>query len=215
MNATSSMLMFRWLLWREIVLAWRRRSEVFSVLSFFVIVVTLLPLGMDPDSRALRTVAVGAIWVSSLLATLLSLGRMFANDDADGTLEQLLLTPQSWILIVIGKVLAQCVVTGFPLVLISPLLGLQFGLPLNTIWTLALSLLVGTPILALIGAVGAALTLGLRGSGVLVALVVLPLCIPVLVFGAGGNISLVGAVLAVTLVFAPWAAASALRISME
>jgi heme exporter protein B len=215
MNKPSSIVMFRWLFWREIVLAWRRRADVLSTLAFFVIVVSLFPLGMDPEPRFLRQLAPCIIWVSALLASMLALGRLFANDYADGTLEQMMIAPQPLVLVVAGKVLAQWIVMGIPMVLISPLLGFQFGLPADEILRLAESLLAGAAVLSLTGGIGAALTLGLRGGGVLVALIVLPLSIPVLVFGAGGNLSLVGALLALTLVLGPWAAASALRISME
>jgi heme exporter protein B len=207
--------MFRWLLWREIVLAWRRKTDVLSTMAFFGIVVSLFPLGVDPEPRLLRTIAPGVVWVSALLASMLALGRLYAGDYADGTLEQMLITPQPLVLIVAGKVLAQWLVAGIPLVFLSPLLGLQFGLSTGEMRLLAESLMVGSAVLSLIGGIGAALTLGIRGGGVLVALIVLPLCIPVLVFGAGGNVALVTAVLAVTLVFAPWAAASALRIAVE
>jgi len=215
MKSASYFVMFRWLLWREVVLAWRRKSDVLSMLAFFVIIASLFPLGMDPDSRLLRTIAPGVVWVSALLASILGLGRLFASDFADGTLEQLMITPQPLILIVTGKILAQWLVTGVPLVLISPLLGLQFDLAPGGTRMLAVSLLTGIPVLNLIGAIGSALTLGIRSGGLIVTLIVLPLCVPVLVFGAGGNLSLVGAVLALTLVFAPWAAAAALKISVE
>jgi heme exporter protein B len=158
---------------------------------------------------------------------MLSLGRIFGNDYQDGTLEQLLLTPQPLYLVVLGKVLAQWLVSEVPLVLIAPLIGVQFDVAPKTLWILFVSLLIGTPILSLIGAIGAALTLGLRGGGVLIALLILPLYIPVLIFGAGAvdasisgmspqaNLYLLGAFLMVSLVFAPWATAAALRISLE
>ena len=209
------MVMLRWLLWREFALACRRKSDVMAMLAFFVIVVSVFPLGMDPDSRLLRTVAPGVIWVSALLASILGIGRLFGSDYTDGTLEQMLVTPQPLLLIVAGKILAQWLMTGIPLVVISPLLAMEFGLPAGATRMLVVSLLAGIPVLNLIGAIGAALTLGIRGGGAIVALIVLPLCVPVLVFGAGGNVQLVGAVLAFTLVFAPWAAASALKISVE
>jgi heme exporter protein B len=215
MKNASHLVMFRWLFWREITLAWRRKSDVMSIFAFFVIVASLFPLGLDPDSRLLRNIAPGVVWVSALLASMLGLGRLFSADYSDGTLEQMLITPQPLLLIVAGKILAQWLITGIPLVLISPLLGLQFGLSSNEARTLAVSLLTGIPVLNLIGAIGSALTPGIRGGGLVVALIVLPLCVPVLVFGAGGNVPLVGAVLALTLVFAPWAAASALKISLE
>jgi len=209
------MVMLRWLVWREVVLAWRRKSDVMSMLAFFAIIVSLFPLGMDPDTRLLRTIASGVVWVSALLASILGLGRLFAGDYSDGTLEQMLITPQPLLLIVTGKIFAQWLITGIPLMLISPLLALQFGLPPGGAQTIGVSLLVGIPVLNLVGAVGASLTLGIRGGGAIVALLVLPLCVPVLVFGAGGNVPLVGAVLALTMVFAPWAAAAGLKISVE
>jgi heme exporter protein B len=158
---------------------------------------------------------------------MLSLGRVFANDYADGTLEQLLLTPQPLYLVVLGKVAAQWLVSELPLVLIAPLIGVQFGLASDTLFILFLSLLMGTPVLSLIGSIGAALTLGLRGGGVLIALLILPLYIPVLIFGAGAvdasimgadpqaNLLLLAAVLVLSMVFAPWATSAALRISLE
>jgi heme exporter protein B len=215
MKSASHLVMFRWLLWREILLAWRRKSDVLSILAFFVIVASLFPLGLDPNARLLRNIAPGVVWVSALLASMLGLGRLFSADYTDGTLEQMLITPQPLLLVVAGKIFAQFLLTGIPLMLISPLLALQFGLSANEARTLAVSLLTGIPVLNLIGAVGSALTPGIRGAGLVVALIVLPLCVPVLVFGAGGNVPLVGAVLALTLVFAPWAAASALKISLE
>lgn len=219
--------MFRWIVSRDLTLAWRRRADVLSTLFFFVIVVSLFPLGIGPDMRLLRLIAPGVVWVAALLASMLSLGRLFANDYEDGTLEQLLLTPQPLYLIVMGKVLALWIVSGVPLALIAPILGLQFGLSQDTLFVLVVSLLLGTPILALIGSIGAALTLGLRAGGVLISLLILPLYIPVLIFGAGAvdasitgvsaqaNLSLLGALLALSLVFAPWASAAALRISLE
>ncbi len=206
--------MFRWLIRREVLLAWRRKADLFSALAFYIIIVSLFPLSMDPDSRLLRSIAGGVLWVSALLATMLGFHRMFANDFADGSLDQLILTPQPLVLTVIGKTAAQFLTIGISLILISPLLGLQYGLTPNDTRQLAWSLLLGIPVLILLNAVGAALTLGVHGGGLIAALIVLPLCVPSLVFGAGGNVSLVGAVLAPTLVFAPWAAAAAIRISL-
>ena len=219
--------MFRWMVRRDLTLAWRRRADVLSTLFFFVIVVSLFPLGVGPETQLLRQIAPGVVWVAALLASMLSLGRLFANDYQDGTLEQMLITPQPLYLIVLAKVLALWLVSGVPLALISPLLGVQFGLANETLGVLAFSLLLGTPVLALIGSIGAALTLGLRGGGVLIAVLILPLYIPVLIFGAGAvdasisgmspqaNLSLLGAVLVLALVFSPWATAAALRISLE
>jgi len=219
--------MLGWVVWRDLILAWRRRADVLSTLFFFVIVVSLFPLGIGPETQLLRSIAPGVVWVAALLASMLSLGRVFANDYQDGTLEQMLLTPQPLYLIVLGKVFAQWLVSEVPLVLIAPLLGVQFGLSQDTLLVLFASLLIGTPILSLIGSIGAALTLGLRGGGVLISLLVLPLYIPVLIFGAGAvdasivgtsplaNVELLTAFLVVTLVFAPWATSAGLRISLE
>jgi heme exporter protein B len=223
----STLSMFRWIVTRDLTLAWRRRADVLSTLIFFVIVVSLFPLGIGPESQLLRSIAPGVVWVAALLASMLSLNRVFANDYSDGTLDQMLLTPQPLYLVVMGKVVAQWLVSELPLVLIAPLIGVQFDLPSDTLFVLFISLLIGTPILSLIGSVGAALTLGLRGGGVLIALLILPLYIPVLIFGAGAvdasiigvspqaNLYLLGAVLAVSFVFAPWATSAALRISLE
>lgn len=219
--------MFRWMVTRDLMLAWRGRSDVLSTLSFFVIVTSLFPLGIGPEKELLKTIAPGVVWVAALLASMLSLGRLFANDYQDGTLEQMLLTPQPLYLVVLGKVLAHWLVAELPLVLIAPLIGVQFGLDSNTLFILFVSLLIGTPILSLIGSIGAALTLGLRGGGVLIALLILPLYIPVLIFGAGAveaviagispsaNLYLLAAFTVVSLVFAPWATSAALRISLE
>lgn len=227
MTAPSILSMFRWVVWRDLLLAWRRRTDVLATLFFFIIVVSLFPLGIGPEAQLLRTIAPGVVWVAALLASMLALGRTFGNDYQDGTLEQLMLTPQPLYLIVLGKVLAQWLVSEVPLVLVAPVLGLQFGLSQNTLAVMTVSLLLGTPALSLIGSIGAALTLGLRSANVLVALLVLPLYIPVLIFGAGAieatvsggepqaYLLLLGATLVLALTFAPWATAAALRISME
>jgi heme exporter protein B len=219
--------MFGWIVTRDLMLAWRRRADVLSTLFFFVIVVSLFPLGIGPETQLLRSIAPGVVWVAALLASMLSLGRVFANDYADGTLEQMLLTPQPIYLVVLGKVLAHWLVSELPLVLIAPLIGVQFGLASDTLLILFISLVLGTPVLSLIGSIGAALTLGLRGGGVLIALLILPLYIPVLIFGAGAvdasimgadpqaNILLLAALLVLSMVFAPWATSAALRISLE
>jgi heme exporter protein B len=219
--------MLRWIVWRDLVLAWRRRADVLSTLFFFVIVVSLFPLGIGPETQLLRLIAPGVVWVAALLASMLSLSRLFANDYQDGTLEQLLLTPQPLYLVVLGKVLAHWLVSEVPLVLIAPVIGLQFDLSKQDLWVLFLGLLLGTPVLSLVGAIGAALTLGLRGGGVLVSILVLPLYIPALIFGAGAveasimgtssqpHLYLLGAVAIVSLIFSPWASAAALRISLE
>ena len=212
---------------RDLLLVLRRRADVLSTLAFFVIVCTLFPLGVGAEPALLRTLAPGVLWVAALLAATLSLGRLFALDHADGTLEQMLLSGEPLVLIVAGKVLAHWLVSGLPLVLLAPLLALQFDMRADAIAVLVASLAIGTPVLSLIGAVGAALTLGLRGGGVLVALLVLPLYMPVLIFGAGAAVAqatgsqadayllLLGAMLAGAVGLAPWAAAVALRIAFE
>ncbi len=212
---------------RDLTLAMRRRTDIFTTLFFFVIVVSLFPLGIGPELDTLRLIAPGVVWVAALLASMLALERLFAVDFADGALEQMLLTPQPLSLLVLGKIVAHWLVTGLPLVLISPLLGIQYDLSSEALWALVVTLLLGTPALSLIGAIGAALTLGLRGGGVLVSLLVLPLMIPVLIFGAGaveatvsglggeGHIFMLAAIVVMTLLLAPLAAAAALRVSVE
>ena len=212
---------------RDLLLAMRHRSDILTTLFFFVIAISLFPLGVGPELNTLREIAPGVFWVAALLASMLSLERLFAIDFADGTLEQLLLTPQPATILVLAKVLAHWLITGVPLVLLSPLLGLQYDLSSDVIRVLMLTLLLGTPSLSLIGAIGAALTLGLRGGGVLVSLLVLPLYIPVLIFGAGaveatvsglggtGHISMLAAIFLLSLVIAPLATVAALRVSAE
>lgn len=212
---------------RDLVLAYRRRADALTSLFFFIIVVSLFPLGVGPEPNQLRMMAPGILWVAALLASMLSLGRMFSFDYLDGTLEQMLVGAAPLGVIVAGKILAHWLVSGFSLVLMAPVLGVMFDLPGEALRVLVVSLLLGTPILSLIGAVGAALTLGVRGGGVLVSLLVLPLYVPVLIFGAGAvgaqaagmggqaHLMLLGAFLVVAALFAPWATAAGLRISME
>ncbi len=212
---------------RDLALAWRQRSDVLSTLVFFVMVVSLFPLGLGPEPSTLRSIAPGVLWVAAMLASMISLARLFAGDHADGTLEQLLLAPQPLTYLVLAKITAHWVASGLPLTLMAPLLGVQFDMSGADIGVLTASLALGTPVLSLVGAVGAALTVGLRGAGVLVPLLVLPLCIPVLIFGtgavdaaasgagAGAHFSILGAMLAFALALAPLASAAALRISLD
>jgi heme exporter protein B len=212
---------------RDLLLAVRQRSDVANTLLFFVVVVTMVPLGVGPEPETLRTIAPGMVWVAALLASILSLNRLFAHDLADGTLEQMLLAPEPLAATVLGKVAAHWLVTGVPITAMAVPLGVMFDLPADAAATLAAALALGTPALSLIGAVGAALTLGLRGGGVLLSLLVLPLYVPVLIFGAGaveavaGGLSpqahllLLTAFSLVAAVLAPWAIAAALRISLE
>ena len=212
---------------RDLLLAWRRRADIATVVLFFVIVISLFPLGVGPEPNLLRTIAPGIIWVAALLACMLSLQNMFASDHSDGALDQMLLAAAPLGLIVIARAFAHWLMSGLPLVLLSPVLAIQFDLAPELSPVLTLSLLLGTPILTLIGAIGAALTLGLRGGGMLLALLVLPLYVPVLILGAGAvdaassglgpdaHLLLLAAQLVVTVTFAPWAIAAALRISAE
>ncbi len=218
---------FAWALARDLKLAFRSRAELGVQLLFYVIVVTLFPLASTPERTLLASLGPGVLWVAALLASLLSLPRLFAVDFADGTLEQMALSPWSLPALVSGKIAAHWLTTGLPVAVLAPLLGLQYALDAPALWTLAAGLLLGTPILSLLGAIGAALTLGLRGGGGLLALLVLPLCVPVLIFGAGAvdavraglgagaNFSLLVAGLLIALVGAPLACAAALRIALD
>jgi heme exporter protein B len=217
----------RCVVYRDLLLAWRRRSDVATALLFFVIVTSLFPLGIGAEPNLLRAIAPGVIWVSALLSSLLSLRRLFEADHDDGTLEQMLLGAAPLGVVAAAKALAHWLVAGLPLAVIAPLIALQYDLAAQLFGVLALSLLLGTPVLSLIGAIGAALTLGLRGGGVLLSLLVLPLYVPVLIIGAGavemaaaglaptGQLLLLAALLVVAAAFAPWAIAAALRISLE
>jgi heme exporter protein B len=212
---------------REVSVGMKQKSEVLTPLFFFVIVASLFPLGVGPESALLLRMAPGVLWVGALLAAMLSLQRMFATDYADGSLEQFALSPVPLTLLVLAKVFAHFLLSGLPLVLIAPVLGIQFGLDARALGVLTLSLLLGTPTLSLIGGIGAALTLGVRGAGVLLSLLILPLYIPVLIFGAGaveadaagmgagGHLSLLAALLVLSAFFAPLATTTALRISLE
>ncbi len=212
---------------REFSVALRQKGEVLTPLMFFVVVASLFPLGVGPESALLLRMAPGVLWVSALLAAMLSLPRLFATDYADGSLEQMALSTTPLALLVVAKALSHFLLSGLPLVLMAPVLGLQFGLDARALGLLMLTLLLGTPTLSLIGSIGAALTLGVRGAGVLLSLLILPLYIPVLIFGAGaveadaaglgvgGHLSLLAALLVLSAFFAPLATTTALRISLE
>lgn len=218
---------FIWALQRDIQLAARHKTELLTALFFFVIVVNLLPLGVGPDPSLLKKIAPGTLWIGALLSTLLGLQRLFGQDFHDGTLEPFLLAPYPLPILLSGKIWAQWLVSSLPIILVAPVLGLQFDLGTRSLLILMASLLLGTPTLTFIGAVGAALTLGIRGGGVLLSLLILPLYIPVLIFGAGaveadlsgisasGHFYLLGALLMISLFLAPWATAVALRLAME
>ncbi len=227
MNRVSVSTAFLGLLRRDLQIAIRKRRELLNPILFFILVVSLFPLGIGPEPRLLGEIAPGIIWVAALLATLLSMERLFRSDFEDGALEHLLLSPHALSLLALAKVLAHWLVTGLPLILVSPLLGVLLHLPAEAIRVLPLTLLLGTPILSLLGAVGVALTVGLRRGGVLLTLLVLPLYVPVLIFGTAavaaaaaglpvsGQLALLGAMLALALTLSPLATAAGLRISAD
>lgn len=210
---------------REVLLAWRRPAEVMNPLFFFVMVVAMFPLGVSPQAELLSSIAPGVVWVAALLAVLLSVEGLFRADHESGALEQMLVAPSSLYLASLAKIIAHWLLTGVPLVLMAPLLGYMLHLPSSASSTLFVALLLGTPTLTAIGAIGVSLTVGLRAGGVLLALLVLPLYVPVLVFGAGavayaakgapviGLLAILGAMLLASLVLAPLAVAAGLRIS--
>lgn len=212
---------------RDLLLSYRRRSDLVNPLIFFLMVATLFPLGVSPEPDFLAQLAPGVVWVAALLSTLLSMDSVFRSDFEDGTLEQTLLSPQPLFVVVLGKVIAHWMLTGLPLALLAPVLGIMLFLPDGGMSGLMISLLLGTPTLSLVGAIGAALTVGLRKGGVLISLLVLPLYIPVLIFGTsavqaavtglplGGYLALLGAMLALGIVMAPLAIGAALRISVS
>ena len=218
---------FAWAFGRDVTLAVRHPGETFLVLAFFVLVASLFPLGVGADPQLLTRIGPGVIWVCALLAAFLSLPALFAADYADGSLEQMALSPHPMAGWVAGKIAAHWMVSGVPLTVLSPLLGLQYGLTPDTLLALAAALLLGTPILSLLGAACAALTLGARGGGMLLALIALPLFVPVLIFGAGAaeaqaaalsaapHLSLLGAGLILAAMAVPFAACAAIRIALD
>ncbi len=216
-----------WACRRDLLLAARGKADVALVLIFFVLVTSLFPLGVGPEPNLLRAIAPGIVWVCALLAALMSFGRLFGADHADGTLEQMLIAGAPLPALVAGKMLAHSMTVGLPLALLTPLIAVQFGLSVEATLVAIAGLLLGTPILSGLGAIGAALTLGVRGGSALLALLVLPLAIPVLIFGAGGieaaqsgmpfdaHLSLLGAGFIVAAIACPFAAASALRVALD
>lgn len=212
---------------RELKIAFRSGAEVINPLWFFLIVITLFPLGIGPEPQQLARIAPGVAWVAALLASLLALERLFRDDFLDGSLEQLLLLPAPLPFTVLGKVIAHWLITGLPLILLSPLAALLLSLDFAGWRAMALTLLLGTPTLSFLGAIGTGLTVGLRRGGVLLSLLVLPLSIPVLIFASaaidaagmglpiGGYLAILGAMLAVSATLSPFATAAALRISLH
>lgn len=219
---------FWWALRRDFRLAMRSRAELGVQILFYIIVVALFPLSMAPDHNLLLLLGPGVLWVAALLASLLSLPRLFASDFADGTLEQMALSPWPLPALILGKVAAHWLTTGLPVVLLAPILSVQYMLEAEAVQVLMIGLLIGTPVLSLLGAIGAALTLGLRsGGGSLLALLILPLYVPILIYGAGavegirsgmevgGNFALLGAGLLLALMGAPFATSAAIRIALD
>jgi len=218
---------FAWAFGRDMTLALRHPGESMLVIAFFVLVASLFPLGVGADTNLLHRIGPGVIWVCALLAEFLSLPAVFAGDYADGSLEQMVLSPHPMVGWVSGKMAAHWVSTGLPLTVLSPLLGLQYGLSVDTLGVLAFALLLGTPVLSLLGAACTALALGARGGGVLLALLALPLFVPVLIFGAGAaeaqsagvsampHLSLLGAGLILAVMAVPFAVCAAIRIATD
>lgn len=212
---------------RDLLLVLRKRNDIINPLSFFIMVGVMFPLGVSPEAGFLAKLAPGVIWVAALLASLLSVDGIFRSDFDDGSLEQMLISPQSLVLIVLAKVISHWLVSGFCLALVSPILGIMLFLPNDGMAVIVLSLLLGTPTLSLIGAIGAALTVGLRKGGILISLLVLPLYIPVLIFGASsvqaaamglpvqGYLALLAAMLVLSIMLAPFAIVAALKISVR
>ncbi|MCK5720051.1 MAG: heme exporter protein CcmB [Thiomargarita sp.] len=221
------MFAFYTLLKRDLTLAYRHRSELANPLLFFLIVISLFPLGISSESKALQGIAPGVIWVAALLAAMLSLDSLFRSDFEDGSLEQMALSGHSLPVLVLAKVLAHWLITGLPLIIVAPFLGILLFLPEQAMSTLIVTLALGTPVLSLVGAIGVALTVGLRRGGVLLSLLVLPLYIPVLIFAAGavneaargfpvaGQLYFLAALLTLSLTLSPFATAAALRISIS
>ncbi|MDV7103194.1 heme exporter protein CcmB [Vibrio sp. TH_r3] len=212
---------------RELLIAFRRQADILNPLWFFIIVITLFPLSIGPEPALLARIAAGIIWVAALLSALLSLERLFRDDFQDGSLEQMMLMPVPLPLVVISKVIAHWLLTGLPLILISPLLAVLLSLDYFTWQTVVLTLLVGTPTLSFIGAIGVALTVGLQKGGVLLSLLILPLYIPVLIFATSaidaaslgmpfnGQLALMAAMLAGSITLTPFAISAALRVSVN
>ena len=225
--ALSAWSALAWSCRRDLTLAARGKADLALVFIFFILVTSLFPLGVGPEPDTLKAIAPGIVWVCALLAALMSFGRLFAADYADGTLEQMLVSGAPLAALAGGKIAAHAITVGVPLALLTPLIGAQFGLSAEAMVVAAISVLIGTPILSGLGAIGAALTLGLRGGGALLALLVLPLTVPVLLFGAGAiaaaesgmrfdaQLSVIGAGLIVSAMACPFAAAAALRIALD
>ena len=218
---------FLTLIKRDVSLSFRHRADTIMVCGFFAITVILFPFGIGPEPGVLERVGAGVLWVTALLAALLSLDHLFADDEQDGALDLLRTAPVSPTAVVAAKIIAHWLTTGLPLTLLAPILGITLQMPASSALPMITALLLGTPTLSLIGAVGAALTLGVRRKGVLLPLVILPLYIPVLIFGVGaidmaamgfsnsGPYAVLGGLLLIAAALCPWAAAGALKLTSE
>ncbi|MBP3142484.1 heme exporter protein CcmB [Aliivibrio fischeri] len=212
---------------RELLIAFRRKADILNPLWFFIIVITLFPLSIGPEPNLLARIAAGIVWVAALLSALLSLERLFRDDFSDGSLEQMMLMPIPLSVLVLAKVVAHWLLTGLPLIIISPLLAILLSLDFNTWLAIVLTLLLGTPTLSFLGGVGVALTVGLQKGGVLLSLLILPLYIPVLIFATSaidaaslgmaynGQLAILGALLMGSATLTPFAISSALRVSVQ
>lgn len=224
-SSTSYTSAFMLVLKRDLTISLRHRDDIFNPILFFIIVITLFPLGIGPEINTLSRIAPGIIWVAALLASLLSLDRLFKADHRDGSLEQLLLSPHPLFILVLAKIVAHWLITAVPLIFIAPLLAVLLHLHTDSYLALFLTLLIGTPILSFIGAIGAALTVGIKKGGVLLSLIILPLYIPVLIFATSaidtaamnlpysGQLAIIAAMFFFTLTLAPFAVSSALKVS--
>ncbi|CAM2902557.1 heme exporter protein CcmB [Glaesserella parasuis] len=212
---------------RELTIAFRKPAEILNPLWFFLIIITMFPLLMGPNPELLAKIASGTAWVAAVLSALLSFERLFRDDYLDGSLEQLMLLPVGLPQVALAKVIAHWLLTGLPLILLSPITAVLLSLETEVWWALVLTLLLGTPILSCLGAIGVALTVGLRKGGTLLSLLILPLFLPVLIFAAAvleastlnmgytGQLAILGAMLALSLTFSPFAIAGALRVSLQ
>ena len=215
------------LLRKELLLAVRQKTDVVTVLFFFLIVSSLFPFAVGPESNTLKLIGPGVIWVGALLCSLLALHRVFEADYNDGSLEHLILSGEPLTILVLAKIISHWLITGLPVVIVAPLIGIQFGLPPQSLLLLLGTLLLGTPVLSLIGSIGAGLTLGVRGGSALTSILILPFYVPILIFGAGavvadlqgltidGHISILVAMLCLSVALAPLAIASAIKIALE
>ncbi len=212
---------------RDLLIAYKRKNDLFNPCMFFVLVATLFPIGISPEPEALGEISAGVLWISALLASLLAMDNLFRSDFEDGSLELLMLSPHPLYFLVLAKNIAHWLVSGLPIVLVSPLIAYMLNFPEGAYSTLALTLLLGTPVLSLLGSIGVALTVGLGSRGLILAVITLPMSVPVLIAGTltvsqtlegaslSGYLAIMGAMLVEALTLAPLASAVALRISVN